>query len=303
MTLLQQVLRLDNLRLAWEEVANNNGIPGVDEITIRVWRRNWEERLINLSRAVYTNTYRPQKLRLRRIPKKIAGEFRCLRIPTISDRVLQRAVSQVLMNFYECIFLDCSYGYRPNRGLNNALQHTLVCRENGFRWLLDADIDACFDSIDHELLLRFLQTDLPDESLLPLINAWLEIVRPASAKSRGVPQGSPLSPLLANVFLHRFDLAMRRKGFELVRYADDFIVLASDQAQANSAYQAADNALKNLSLKLELKKTRITNFEEGFTFLGIYFWEDTFSYTWENKEITVKGDANDWLFGKYGPTY
>jgi len=302
-TLLQQALNLDVLRQAWDAVAENQGIPGVDHVSIKAWRRNWEERLVALARSVRANTYTPHKLRRRRIPKSEPGEYRLLRIPTIADRVLQRAVAQVLTPRYERIFLECSYGYRPGRGLRQAVQRVLLHRAHDRLLVLDADIDACFDSIDHELLLRFLQADLPDDSLLPLISAWLAQTHPGSGSSRGVPMGSPLSPLLSNVFLHRLDLALQQQGFHLVRYADDFIVMAETEARLNRAYAFVEQALADLLLHYEPSKTRLTSFEEGFTFLGVYFDESGYRYTWEGKEIAVDGDEVDGLFSQYGPDY
>jgi group II intron reverse transcriptase/maturase len=303
MTMIQDVLNMNNLRLAWEAVAENQGIPGVDDITINQWRRNWEERLVNLARSVRNNTYHPKKLRLRSIPKRNHSGERTLRIPTLTDRVLQRAVSQVMMPFYEPMFLDCSFGYRPHRGLKNAVECILILRENGFQHILSADIDAFFDSVDHELLLRFLQSDLPDESLLPLISIWLEGGATLPNHSKGIPQGSPLSPLLANIYLHRFDLSMYRGHTNIVRYADDFVVCCKDKIQVERSRTLVENALNSLSLRLEPTKTSITCFEKGFDFLGVHFFRDTYSYTWEDKEIKVKGDEVDWLFSTYGGEY
>jgi RNA-directed DNA polymerase len=301
--LIYDVLNMDNLIRAWEAVSDNNGIPGVDDISIKKWRRNWEERLIELAKNVRKNTYHPKRLRMRTIPKKTPPFFRILRIPTVTDRVLQRAVSQVLMPIYELIFLDFSFGYRPNRGLINAVERILVLRENGYREVLSADIDGFFDSVDHELLLRFLQSDLPDESLIPMINEWLEISAISKNGSSGIPQGSPLSPVLANVFLHRFDLLMAANNVEIVRYADDFVVLCKTHERITEALTIVQSALKSLSLFLEPKKTALTNFDEGFTFLGVYFIQDTYQYTWEDKRIKVSGNEVDWLFSKYGSSY
>ncbi len=302
MSLLMQAVQAENLRRAWEAVAENGGMPGVDDISLRTWRRHWEERLMGLARAVRTNTYTPRPLRLRQIPKR-SGGMRTLRIPTVTDRVLQRAVLQVLNDIYEPRFLDCSYGYRPRRSLRSALAQIILQRENGLRWVLDADIDAFFDQVDHELLLRFLQNDLPDESLLALISCWLETARAQPGASRGIAQGSPLSPLLANVYLHRLDLALTQRGRRLVRYADDFIVFARTQQAAQNLQTEVAADLAGLRLQLEPQKTRIASFDEGFTFLGVHFREDTYSFTWEGKEVCVAGAQAGWLWGQYLPEY
>ncbi|HOU45075.1 MAG TPA: reverse transcriptase domain-containing protein [Anaerolineaceae bacterium] len=301
--LLQQALQPDVLRRAWVTIAENDGIPGVDSISIQRWRRNWEERLVELAKSVRSNTYQPHKLRLRHIPKRKPGEFRTLRIPTVTDRVLQRAVADVLMPFFEARFLDCSFGYRPGRSLKQAVQRILIHRANDRTHVLDADIDAFFDSVDHELLQRFLQADLPDDSLLPLISKWLEKSRGSSAASRGIPMGSPLSPLLANVFLHRLDLSATGLGYHLVRYADDFIILVESEAEARLAYTDVQAILQDLLLAYEPQKTRLTSFTEGFTFLGVHFTSDTYSYSWEQKRIEVEGNEVDALFSDFGPEY
>ena len=129
-SLLDKALTPENLRKAWEAVAANDALPGVDSLSIRHWRRNWEERLVNLAGAVRSHTYQPHKLRLRRIPKRNWREWRLLRIPTVTDRVLQRAVLQALYPVFEPHFLRCSFGYRPQHSLKQAVERILVLREN-----------------------------------------------------------------------------------------------------------------------------------------------------------------------------
>ncbi len=303
MTLLDLVLDMRNLTCAWDAVADNAGIAGSDDISIIRWRRNWEERLIDLARAVRCNHYKPHQLRTRKVPKRGQGGYRILRIPTVTDRVLQRACAQVLMPLYESCFLDCSYGYRPKRGLREAVQQIIILRENGCSLVLSADIDAFFDTVDHELLLRFLHTDLPDESLLHLIQSWLSIGAVSARQTIGIPQGSPISPLLANIYLHRFDLSMRSNGLNLIRYADDFVILFSHADDSEKIHRIVEDALLALGLRLEPSKTFMTSFEQGFTFLGVRFYRDEYCYTWEDKEICVSGDEVDWLFTKYGGEY
>lgn len=303
MALLDLVLDLRNLTRAWDAVADNGGISGTDDVSIVRWRRNWEERLIDLTRAVRCNQYKPHQLRTRKIPKRGHAGVRVLRIPTVTDRVLQRACAQVLVPLYESCFLDSSFGYRPRRGLREAVQQIIILRENGCSLVLSADIDAFFDTVDHELLLRFLQNDLPDESLLYLIQSWLSIGAASATRTVGIPQGSPISPLLANIYLHRFDLSMHVNGLDLVRYADDFVILYCHADESEKINRIVENALLALGLKLEPSKTFMTSFEQGFTFLGVRFYRDEYSYTWEDKEICVSGDEVDWLFSKYGGGY
>ncbi len=302
-SLLKQAVAFPNLRRAWEEVAANKGIPGVDGVSIKRWERRWEERLHQLRAEVLAGRYRPRKLRVRRIPKKNRREWRELRIPTVTDRVLQRAVLQVLYPIYEGRFCDCSFGYRPGRGLRDAVQRIIVLRVNEMEHVLDADIDDFFNQVDHALLDAFLRHDLPDGSLLGLIRAWLKVGRPNRREARGIPMGSPLSPLLANVYLHRLDLRVQEAGFPMVRYADDFLVFAPTRAGAEAAYRLVGQALQSLKLRYEPTKTRLTSFEEGFRFVGVWFEGDHYTYEYLDKRIEVEGNEVDWLFSRYGPDY
>ncbi|RMH34898.1 MAG: group II intron reverse transcriptase/maturase [Gammaproteobacteria bacterium] len=303
MTLLKQATALDNLHRAWEEIAENKGIAGVDDITIKRWQRNYQERLHALSINARNGTYKPRKLRLRRIPKKTPGEYRILRIPTVTDRVLQRAVLQVLYPIYEPRFLDCSYGYRPGRSLKDAVQRIILWRVNEYEHVLDADIDDFFNQVDHAILLNFLRQDLPDQSLFTLFHAWLKVGRTSPEEARGIPMGSPISPLFANVYLHRLDMALKELGFPIVRYADDFVVFSETSAGIEQAYQRVEQILNRLELHYEPAKTRLTTFEDGFTFVGVHFQNDSYEYVWKGKRVEVHGDEVDWLFSQYGPDY
>jgi group II intron reverse transcriptase/maturase len=301
--LIERILDAENMRKAWDEMSDNKGIPGVDHVSIKQWRRKWEERLVELAADVRANRYKPAKLRLRRIPKKKRGEWRVLRIPTVTDRVLQRAALQVLHGLYERRFLDCSFGYRPGRGLRDAVQRIVALRERGLTFVLDADIDAFFDEVDHELLLSLVREDIDDPVLLQLIEGWLEVGRVKPDTAKGIPMGSPISPLLANVYLHPLDCALNEAGWEMARYADDFVSLTRTRQQAEAVYAEVEEQLSALKLRYEPHKTSITSFEEGFDFLGVHFYRDTYTYNYKNKTIEVDGDEVDWLFSRYGPDY
>jgi group II intron reverse transcriptase/maturase len=240
---------------------------------------------------------------VRRIPKRRRDQYRTLRIPTVTDRVLQRAVLQVLHGVYEPRFLPCSYGYRPGRSLKDAVQAILNFREAGYTWVLDADIDAFFDSVDQDLLLARLRADLEDVQLLALIERWLVLARAQADVARGLSMGGPLSPLLANVYLHPLDAGLLMAGWKVVRYADDFIVLTRSAQQVAAAYEATARLLEELHLCYEPTKTAIVTFESGFDFLGVTFEDDTYTYPWEEKRIKVEGQQADWLFNTYGPDY
>lgn len=295
--LLDRALDPANLRQAWEEVAANRGMPGVDDVSIRRWGRNWEERLVDLAAAVRANNYRPARLRQRWIPKAGGGQRR-ISVPTVTDRVLQRAVLQALTPLLDRRFLSCSYGYRPRRSLHRAVAKIISYRERGLAWVLDADIDGFFDHIDHELLLAFVRQDVPDAALVRLIETWVKAY--AGRSSRGIPLGAVISPLLSNLYLHRMDCALMRGRWPLVRYADDFVVLTPSEGHALQARAVVAGVLADLRLALKERKTRVTSFEEGFDFLGVRFHGDDFSYLWREKRITVQGRPGV-LFWRYGP--
>lgn len=302
-TLRDRVLEGNNLRRAWVEVRDNDGAAGVDNVSLLEWQRTWQQRLVALAADVRANTYRPSPLRERRIPKASGDGLRLLRIPTITDRVLQRAVLQVLQPLYEPIFLECSYGYRPGRGVADAVRAISQLRRDGFEWVLDADIDDFFNQVDHALLAAFLREDLPDDSLRPLIEAWNKTDCLTDACDRGIPMGAPISPLLANVYLHRLDLAVIAGGFPLVRYADDFVVLADWVTDRQRMMDVTGAALTALKLRFEPKKTRLTDFDQGFDFLGVHFEETWYWYLYEDKRIEVRGAADDRLLDEYVPRY
>jgi group II intron reverse transcriptase/maturase len=297
--LIEQILAPDNLRAAWEEVASNSGAAGVDDVTISRWRRNWEERLVELAQAVRGNTYTPSPLRRFSRPKR-SGGYRHYAIPTVTDRVLQRAVLRVLDDRFERRFLDASYGYRPGRSIADAVRQIVVLRENGYRWVLDADIDECFDSLDNELAMAFFAQEVRDPITRRLVRQWLEVGRRDPDLPKGIPLGSVISPLLCNVYLHRLDLRLTELGYRHVRYADDFCIFCENRNRARRAWADVEEILEDLRLQLEPQKTRIVSFDQGFEYLGVWFERDEYSYRWKDKRIEVKGDF-DWMFTDYGP--
>ncbi len=294
-------MSIENLTEAWERVADNRGAPGLDRVSIQRFGRNWEENLRRLRELVRGGQYHPARLRRIAVPKRGGGQ-RLLSIPAVADRVLQRAVLNVLDDVYERVFLSCSYGYRMGRSVRNALQAMLDYRDRGLIWVLDADIDECFDSLDHGMLLGFLAEHVRDERVLSLIRVWLEQGRRYRDPDRGIPLGMPISPLLCNVYLHRMDRALTRARWALVRYADDFVICCSSEEHAWRAAQVTARTLADLRLRLEPHKTRIASFEQGFEFLGIRFERDHYTFTWEEKRVQVHGPVPEWLWG-YVPGY
>lgn len=390
--LMPQITTEENLYDAWRKVRANKGSAGVDSVSIEAFEARLNNNLADLRNRLQEETYYPLPLRRTTIPKRDGGE-RGLAIPTVADRIVQRAFVNVLEPLFEEVFLDCSYGYRPGRNVEQAVHKVLSYRQDGYGWIVDADITRFFDSVNHGLLMAVLRTYIADRTVLRLIHMWLDVgvlsdgrpprvnllqttanyVREVaqdtvnhlpghelsmprsftsdlsghpeletwdiqSAEDRneearrhalrrfgrdavmlaltfrhvlkplltrkallvggglgvaavgmtalgkyvlnsrtwrstrvGTPQGSPLSPLLANIYLHPFDMTMTHHGQRLVRYADDFVVCCASQLRARQALQTARSELERLRLTINNVKTRIVGCEDEFAFLGHVF--------------------------------
>lgn len=286
--LIEAVLAKPNMHNAWEQVRANKGRPGVDQVTLARWGRNWETNIERLCQQVRSNTYRPNRPKRFTVRKKDGGT-RELSILTVSDKVIQRATLNVIDPYFEAIFLPCSHGYRQKRSVGTAVEQVLNYRDGGLRWVLDADIRACFDNLDHLVLMRLIQRRIIDWHVLNLTQLWLRAGRKFRNQPIGVPMGAVLSPLWANIYLHSLDAWMHGLGLKLVRYADDFLVLCTGPEEAQEARHAVQAALGHLGLRLSDPKTRITSFDQGFLFLGVTFYQDTYAYTWEQKKIKIQG--------------
>ncbi len=294
--MLDKILDWNNLCDAWERVADNRGAPGVDKVSIRRFRRRWEENLRRIQHLVWEQRYRSGRLRRVAIPKKSGGQ-RLLQIPNVGDRVLQRATLNVLEPVFEREFLSCSYGYRPGRGVRGAVEAILQYRDRKLTWVLDADIDDCFDSLDHSLLRTYLMEQVTDYRVMNLIDTWLKAGRRFRKPDRGIALGLPISPLLCNVYLHHLDWPLVRGRWALVRYADDFVVLCPTREHAERAYQVVGDILAGLRLRYEPTKTCITSFNEGFEYLGVRFQGNAYEFMWQQKRVEVRGPVPRWLWG------
>jgi CRISPR-associated protein Cas1 len=312
--LFNQITTFENLAQAWEEVADKKGSPGIDGVTVEEFARQWEANLIGLRQKVRGNQYRPAPLVRFTIPKR-DGSPRLLGNLTVRDKVLQRAVLRVLDDIYEKQFLECSFAYRPGRSVQQAVERVVEARQMGRVWVLDADIDDFFHSLDHHLLLRFLKETIGDEPLLRLFIQWIIVGRPDPDWATGVPLGAIISPLWSNIYLHYLDLVMTNRlpyfggarpdepapDWSYIRYADDFIVLCRSREQAELALRRVEETLKTLLLYLEPSKTTITTFQDGFEYLGCVFKGDSFYFEREGQRITVRDDEDWGLFYRYGP--
>jgi CRISP-associated protein Cas1 len=265
-----------SLLSAWEHVYENGGCAGADAVSLEHFGHNLDSEIEELQRQVERGEYHPLPLFPITVQKKPhSPEVRVLMVPTVRDRVLQTTVGRHLGRAFEDEFLDCSFAYRPHRSVDSAIARIRFWRDHGFQFVADADIEAFFDRVDHAVLRQRLATRLNDPALCLLVEKWIAgpiwdgtRIRPLA---RRIPQGSPISPLLANFFLSDFDLAVETSGMKLIRYADDFLILARDQECATSALSIAREKLEELHLALKAEKTKITSFEEGFDFLGVFF--------------------------------
>ncbi len=272
---------------AWERVRENAGCAGTDGVTVERFSRFADKRIPEILTRVSEGSYRPWPL-LRIVVEKKPGSnaTRTLLVPAVADRVLQTAVARHLSRSFEEEFLECSYGYRPGRSVDRAIARIRQCHELGFRYVVDADVHSYFDKVDHRILLDLLASRPLGPVIQGLLRQWVKApvwdgsqVHPLHA---GVPQGSPISPLLANYYLGHFDREMEKSGRKLVRYADDFLVLAKSPEEAQQALLQTETLLAEAHLQVNEQKTHITNFEEGFRFLGALFLGEATWVPWKH---------------------
>jgi len=280
-TIRDRVTRWDVMKQAWEEVRRNRGAPGVDDVTIgAVEEQGAEAFLRELQEQLRDGTYRPLPVRRVIIPKRSGGQ-RALGIPTVRDRVAQAAVKLVIEPIFEADFLPCSYGYRPGRSAQGAAREVQKWLTMGLENVLDADIKSCFDEIPHDRLLSAVACRISDGSILRLVRMWLKsgvlVGGGVESTEKGTPQGGVLSPLLANIYLHRLDAEWKRRGLahryganaKLVRYADDFVIMSSKSVRP--LVPIVREVLADMGLTLNGEKSRVVRAEKGFDFLGFRF--------------------------------
>ncbi len=250
----------------------NKGVAGVDGITISRFERHLDRNLTALGSDILKKTYRPLPL-LKILVDKGDNEARGLCIPTVRDRVAQSAMLGVIEPLLEKEFEECSFAYRKGRSIRQAVFRIQEYYDQGYQWVVDADIDAFFDCVDHGLLMGKIRKYIHDEDVVGLISQWVSAEvwdgTDISVMEKGIPQGSPVSPVLANLFLDELDESLMKKGFRLIRYADDFIILCKSEKKAAEALHLAKEVLERLHLQLD--EEDVVSFDRGFTYLGLMF--------------------------------
>ena len=271
--MVDKVYKEKNLHLAWEKVKANRGAGGVDGVSLEGFEARKEEHLKRLHEELRTNTYQPQPVRQKMIPKPgKSGELRPLGIPTIYDRVCQQALVNRLEPIFEVEFDEANFGYRKGRSAKDALRKVWREIEAGSEWIVDADLKDFFGSVDHDKLMALVARKVADGRVLRFIQSMLKAGCYAEGRlfptEAGTPQGGVVSPLLSNILLTPFDREMRHKGYRLTRYCDDWVVSCKTRAEAKRALAAAIKILEQLGVRLNPNKTRIVHVRHGFEFLG-----------------------------------
>lgn len=277
-TLIDKVWARPVLEAAWARVRRNGGSAGVDRQSIEQFGRRSAEELTRLSDQIRTDRYEPQPTRRVWIPKPGSSEKRPLGIPTVKDRIAETALRMTIEPIFEKKFAECSYGFRPKRGAKDALRKVQAYLDAGHTWVVDVDIQRYFDTISHRKLMREIENEIADRRVLRMIERCLkrgalETTKSYAALEEGTPQGSVISPLLANIYFHPVDVELERQGYGLVRYADDCVVMCRTREEAERAMAALQELIAERELTLHPEKTKLVDATApgGFDFLGYHF--------------------------------
>lgn len=278
-SLYDKIWRMDILEEAWESVKSNHGAPGLDGVKIEDIDREIEEVLTQLQTELRTKTYEPAPLKRVYIPKP-NGKKRGLAIPTVKDRIVQAAVKAIMEPLFEPQFEECSFGFRPGRSAHDAVDQIRKYLNFGCEHVIDADISACFDSIPKDSLMNRIALKISDGATLHLIRQILDTGIMEDSEiinaEKGTPQGSPLSPLLANIYLDQIDKRWKHSGLwkgedaHLVRYADDLVIMVGGDPEF--PMMKLRGIIHDIGLELNEEKTRLVEAKSGFDFLGFRFF-------------------------------
>ena len=290
-SLIDKVYKPGNLRAAFAKVKANQGAPGVDHQTIERFGADLETNLSKASQQLADGSYRPQAVRRKWIAKPGSSEKRPLGIPTVRSRVVETALRNVLEPIFERDFAEHSYGFRPKRGCKAALRRVDHLLKAGNTWVVDADLQSYFDTIPKPKLMERVAEKVADSRVLELVEAMLqtEVMEGLThwTPVAGTPQGAVISPLLSNIYLDPLDHEVAGSGYEMVRYADDFVILCHSEAEARAALAKVQQWTAQAGLRLHPEKTRIVDATQrgGFDFLGYHFER---GYRWPRRKSVAK---------------
>lgn len=291
-SLIDKVVSKQNLGQAFMKVKSNRGSAGVDNQSINMFEARKEENLAKLQEQLLAGTYRPQPVKRVWIPKPgKRNEKRPLGIPTVRDRIVQTALRNVIEPIFEQNFAEQSYGFRPGRGCKDALRRVDELLRQGYTWIIDADLKSYFDTIPHKRLMTLLEEDISDGRVLELVEKFLnqEVMEQMEGwtPEKGTPQGAVVSPLLSNIYLNPLDQLMATSGYEMVRYADDFVLLCRTEEEAHRVLEQVRAWTDDVELILHPEKTIIVDVTQpgGFDFLGYHFER---GHRWPRKKSLQK---------------
>ncbi|EDP11945.1 reverse transcriptase (RNA-dependent DNA polymerase) [Amedibacillus dolichus DSM 3991] len=278
MRLIDEILREENLKEAIKRVKINKGAPGIDKMTVEEIDEYFNLYKEEIKQSIFEKKYKPQPVKRVYIPKA-NGKKRPLGISTVKDRVIQQAIAQKLSHIYDNQFSENSYGYRPKRSAQDAITKTLQYLNEGYEWVIDLDIKAYFDTVNHDKLISILREDVNDSTTLYLIRKFLRagVMENGLAKANtiGMPQGGPLSPILSNVYLDKFDKELENRGLRFVRYADDSNIFVKSEMAANRVMKSVTSWLeRKLFLKVSATKTKVVRPTDS-NFLGFTYYKNS----------------------------
>lgn len=281
--LYERIFSSSNVKSAWKRVKSNKGAAGVDSVSIEAFPGLFRDQWGNIRESLLNGTYKPLPVKRVEIPKATGGT-RPLGIPTVLDRLIQQAIAQELVPIFDPDFSDHSYGFRPGRSAQDAVRKVQEYIKEGYRWAVDMDLEKFFDTVNHDALMQRVARKVRDKRVLKLIGKYLRagvmINGRLQQTRKGVPQGGPLSPLLANIMLDDLDKELERRGHRFVRYADDFIILVKSQSAGVRVMASVKHFIEGkLKLKVNEAKSRVAKTDQtnflGFTFKGTKIrWSD-----------------------------
>ena len=284
----QSIYHPDNLNKAFTKVKRNRGGCGIDRVSLKQYEDNLTRNTKELVRLLEQERHKPLPVRQVLIPKA-NGKLRPLGIPTIRDRLVQQAILEVIQPLFEPMFSSSSYGFRPGRSAILAINKVQNYLDEGYQYIVEADIKDFFGQLDKSRLMSKVHEQMKDtrihKLLWKILRAGVMIEGRIKNTIAGTPQGGVISPLLANIYLNDFDHKLERAGYKLVRYADDFVILAKTVNEATSAMKMIKNLIKSMKLELAEEKTKITTYIQGFNFLGYHFKQNDYGrYKWPTEK-------------------